>query len=316
MKLLVLLSKQHLNLAAAEASALSRRIYHLEEDLIIVESEPELLLSRLGFAHKIIRYLFDCNYADLGPEIDKFNWDAEYNSSFSVRADGIEEEGISKQVFRKLAAPKVNLKTPGTCFFFARRKDRVFCGVLLGNVDKGYLKRKAHLRPKMHPTSLHPGLARALVNLAGLKKGKVMDPFCGSGGILIEAGLMGLSVTGRDIENAQIERAKKNMEFYGLDISGIKAGNALTMSEESDAIVTDMPYGKGSKAKDILRLYPEFLEAAKSMTGKLVIMMPDFLEPDKIVKGSGWCIIGCYKYYVHKSLTRVIFNLRLPYSGS
>ncbi len=46
--------------------------------------------------------------------------------------------------------------------------------------------RKVTHRPFSLPISLHPKLARALVNLARVPMGGVLlDPFCGTGGILL-----------------------------------------------------------------------------------------------------------------------------------
>ncbi len=44
---------------------------------------------------------------------------------------------------------------------------------------------------------MSPKLARCMVNLTGVKENDlVLDPFCGTGGILIEAGIMGARVIG------------------------------------------------------------------------------------------------------------------------
>jgi len=57
-------------------------------------------------------------------------------------------------------------------------------------LKSGFGKRKPHMRPGFHPSSLNPKLARAFVNLTGIRKGTIVDMFCGTGGILIEAGLI------------------------------------------------------------------------------------------------------------------------------
>ena len=50
----------------------------------------------------------------------------------------------------------------------------------------------ANKRPFFRPVSLEPRLARAAVNIAaGVDEGYVVDPMCGTGGILIESALTG-----------------------------------------------------------------------------------------------------------------------------
>ena len=67
-------------------------------------------------------------------------------------------------------------------------------------------ERKVQHRPFFSPISLHPKLARVLVNISAIKRDEtLLDPFCGTGGILIEAGLIGAKVIGSDIEEKMIE---------------------------------------------------------------------------------------------------------------
>ena len=76
--------------------------------------------------------------------------------------------------------------------------------------------RKPHLRPGFHPSSLNPKLARAIVNLTGIEKGKILDPFCGVCGILIEAGLIGLFPVGYDIDEEMLKKAELNFRYFGI----------------------------------------------------------------------------------------------------
>lgn len=64
---------------------------------------------------------------------------------------------------------------------------------------------------------LPPKIARIMVNLAlGKDLGPnqiLLDPFCGSGNILMEAGLLGLNLLGGDIDPNQLEGTKKNLNW-------------------------------------------------------------------------------------------------------
>jgi len=62
--------------------------------------------------------------------------------------------------------------------------------------------------------SLSSRLARLLVNISGVSKGKVLlDPFCGSGTILGEALLKGVDCIGIDRNHGNVERAKENLAW-------------------------------------------------------------------------------------------------------
>ena len=59
-----------------------------------------------------------------------------------------------------------------------------------------------------------PKLAQILINLAQPMPGSTLfDPFCGSGTVLQEAVLMGFSALGSDLENVQVEDARKNLDW-------------------------------------------------------------------------------------------------------
>lgn len=68
---------------------------------------------------------------------------------------------------------------------------------------------------------LPPKLAQTMINLANgaavdAKSDRVLlDPFCGTGVVLQEAALMGLSVYGTDLEPRMIDYSKANLEWLG-----------------------------------------------------------------------------------------------------
>ncbi|MFH0776611.1 MAG: hypothetical protein V1936_03305 [Patescibacteria group bacterium] len=65
---------------------------------------------------------------------------------------------------------------------------------------------------------LPPKLAQILVNLAARdsEKAKIYDPFCGSGGILVEAGLLGHAILGSDLDPRMVDFSQKNLAEFGL----------------------------------------------------------------------------------------------------
>jgi tRNA G10 N-methylase Trm11 len=73
--------------------------------------------------------------------------------------------------------------------------------------DQGRPKRDAFVG------MLPPKLAQIMVNLAGLEDGRILDPFCGTGVILQEAGLMGYRVYGTDLAEKMIRYSRDNLNW-------------------------------------------------------------------------------------------------------
>jgi DNA modification methylase len=80
--------------------------------------------------------------------------------------------------------------------------------------DPKYLTHGIHA----YKGKFYPQLAKSLFNLANLKSGdKILDPFSGSGTVLLEGYLNGLQCTGFDLNPLAIKIAKAKTEFIKLD---------------------------------------------------------------------------------------------------
>ncbi len=103
-------------------------------------------------------------------------------------------------------------------------------------------------RPYADPKAgmLPPKVARMVVNIAMIKGGTLLDPFCGMGTILAEGLLSGATVIGSDQSQETVEKARKNIEWLGVRASQWKllTCDATHVSEHLeptsvDAIVTE-----------------------------------------------------------------------------
>ncbi len=320
MRLLLMISKDNPSLAEAEAGALLGNIEEYDGLLLADAGKVDIrLIDRLAYTNYAIEVLFSCSHSSLEKRINGFGWGRVYRKSYSVRKISagktldMSERQLASLIWPKLKEPKVDLKDAWTRIVFVSASERVFAGILVWENTKAYLKRKPHLRPGLHPTSLDPKLARACVNLLGIRKGTVADPFCGTGGILVEAGLMAFRAVGFDISDDMIGRAEKNMQHFRIRDHLLKKKDALDLDKRYRHIVTDLPYGLNTKNISINELYTSFLRRLKeNSVSRAVLIFPGFADHHRMIRDAGLLIMEEFSYYVHKSLTKNIVVLKTP----
>jgi tRNA (guanine10-N2)-dimethyltransferase len=306
MKQFSVLLQDHIDIARAEVLAVSKsENLSAEGHIVVFESNELEIYEKLGLSKSVYQFIFECEESELDEKIDSTDWNSFYEENFRVRVYPIsqtKEKQFASKIWDKLDIPQAKMKNTNSSFEFFFVNDKVFCGKFLGEIDtKTMLERRPHLRPAVHPSGMQPRLAKALVNLAQAE-GTIVDPFCGAGGILIEAGLQGFKTKGIDIDEDMIRRAKKNLAAFNLE-SDLIVGDATEFKEEVDYIVTDLPYGLNTKGKDLEQLYTKFLDNL-NLKKRAVIVFPDFVDWKKLV--TKFKIKGEYKLYVHKSLTRTV----------
>jgi len=222
MEYILELSKQNLALSQFEAMEhLGITKSKISENFLIIDINnfKESLIKDLAYTHNAYLVLFECSEDKLKLEesIAKYDWQKHYKKNFCIRCINMDhdlEKMFASLIWKRLKKPKVNLTSPLTQYVFIKIDSRVYATVLAWENKKEELGRKAHLKPELHPSSLDPRLAKACVNIGvGTKKNAyVLDPFCGVGGILIEAGLMGHKAIGYDIDEVMARKAVINLE--------------------------------------------------------------------------------------------------------
>ncbi len=315
---LILLSGENLKLARLEVeSLLGLQQTRLEGNYLFctIPSENTKLIDRLSYARKVYEIVYVTGRKNLETSLKEYPWINYYEKNFCVRVtseDHYDERyyaGFVWQSLEKSTRPKVNLDNPALLIEIFITKDRATVARLMYQNFENYGERKAHLRPVLHPTTMHPRMARALVNVLNPKPNeKVIDPFCGACGILTEAGLLGLKFEGYDINKKILDDAKTNMEFYDINPKHytLMRKDSTTIKNLKN-IVTDLPYGKSSKkSEELVSLYSKFL---KNITGRAVIVMPNFMPYKKLLDKNlpkSVVVLDIIDHYVHKSLTRKI----------
>src|SRR5207245_3481456 len=147
---------------------------------------------------------------------------------------------------------KVKLEDPEyeVSLIEGRRKGRTY--LLLtkpGIMNQGWAGRRPRARAFFHPSAIFPKLSRALVNIAGVKEGEtLLDPFAGTGSILLEASIVGALPAGVDISRKMARGALANAQKCAQPWLGEMRADSMSLPlTRVDAIATDVSYGMSSR---------------------------------------------------------------------
>jgi len=217
----------------------------------------------------------------------------------SKQFDVEELESSMGDMVSKLSQAKVNLEKPDIIIYLIFTNQQNFFGF---SKPEKILSRPKKIRK--HPHELDWKLARAMINLVGLKEGEtVCDPFCGTGTILLEAESMEIKAIGIDFDEKMCCISKQNLDANGFNSKIIRGdfSEFSLMKDKFDAIVTDLPYGMASKVsenpQELIKKFVSMLPKRK----KIAIMCKKGFEKKLRMNPS-----KTYDIYRHKSLTRTI----------
>jgi len=331
------LSGEHPTLPKAEIAAIleAERVNFNERGLATqlyrVEASCETLNKvylRSAMCRSCGIEIFSCknrmgNISDSAKEIDF----AEYikrNETFSVRiirvADSSKslistnlEKSLGKIIKENLEQAEVNLKKPMKKIHGILTDEEFLLGLNIFEKDRELMQRRPRKRPAFHPSTMEPKLARCMVNLSRARKDCfLLDPFCGVGGILIEAGLIGCRILGCDLNAKMIEGTKKNLKHFKLETQGIILSDARKIAfTPVDNIVTDPPYGKNSSSLgvELKNLFRDFIYSAYNIlkeNGYISFSSPKGANLVNLGEDIGFKLVEVHDVYIHRSLTREI----------
>lgn len=189
-------------------------------------------------------------------------------------------------------------------------------GWLAVEASRGFGDRSPTEKPFFQPGSMDPMEARAVVNLGGAgPSATVLDPMCGTGGLLIEAGLVGTRVIGFDAQPKMVRGSRENFGRFlsdGFDVGLADAARLPVRDGAVDGVVVDVPYGRQSAvaAADLDELVRAVLAEARRAADRAVLVA-DRSRSDE-AEAAGWCVEAVYQRRVHRSLTRHVHVLTAP----
>ncbi|MDW7977296.1 MAG: RsmD family RNA methyltransferase [Candidatus Caldarchaeum sp.] len=243
-----------------------------------------------------------------------------------VKVGGVDVNSV--EVEKKTAAKitsahpglRVCLENPDKIFTVVVSPEAYFFGVLCSaKPRKFFQQRRAGRKPFRLPSALQPKLARSLVNFSvSSPDSTVLDPFGGSGAILVEAGLMGHEVLGLELKTWICNGMAVNVSHYCPPTCHVIQGDAARMPfrKAFDSVATDPPYGRsttlsGLGFKTLLERFFENLFTLLRPGGRVAIIVPRQEYGSLLDASKGFKPLQHHDIYVHKSLTRRVVVLKL-----
>jgi tRNA (guanine10-N2)-dimethyltransferase len=314
-----MLSREPTGIPEAEARALvsdvdpAAKFESPEGGLLIAETsaDPAAMEARVAFSRRVGLLVPD---GRLGEEHVSLLRSGTYRVRVFGEGDVEGEEAIIDSIAERVEG-KVSLDSPEReVSAYVGKGGRTYLAITMPlSMRQGWAARRPRSRAFFHPSAIFPKLSRALVNLSGVQPGEaLLDPFCGTGSLLIEAGIIGAEPVGIDIARKMVRGARRNSIKYGQPWLGLVRADSRSLPiREAAAVATDIPYGRASsagglKSSEILRSLVEGAPAVLPKGRKLVVMHPKSVE----VEAGGMRVEQELEIYIHRTLTRTITVMR------
>jgi tRNA (guanine10-N2)-dimethyltransferase len=301
------------------------QVLRVEADVCSVES----VRSRAAMTRVCCLELFSCDalLAEILENMRSASLESfvDHGESFATRVRrirgatprliGVElERKLGEMVLNKVKKAKVNLMAPQKTFFGILTDNKFLFGLKIAEISpKPFVERRPRKRPFFHPTAMPAKLARCMVNLAQPKKDDLLlDPFCGTASMLVEAWFIGCHVVGFDVQPHMVRGSLQNLLYYDIRPEGIAVADARHLPVvQVDCIVTDPPYGRsattlGLGTKQIVEDFLSPIEDTLSKGRRICMASPKSIGIGKIGKELGFKHLESHFVHVHRSLTREI----------
>ena len=333
-KLLLLLSGEHPTIPYSEACAVLQteggRFHQVSrhDQVLVLDAEggaKDAIVGRAAYVMEGGRFILHSEPSELVFErcCGGADWGFLEGRSFGVKVKRVKEywrgigtqelQGIVGEIVKGGTDSRVDLKRPEVWVRGVVTDGGVFLYTLDFQTDRrAFAARRPKTRPYFHPGVLDPKLSRAFVNLSRVKRGEVfLDPFCGTGGFLIEGALVGCHVCGVDLDMRMVLGARRNLRHYGLEADLIHGDAKNLPLNRADGMATDTPYGRGTstRGENVRDILSDFFKDAHRVLKEgsyLCTAAPIELNPSDLARKTGFRVHEEHSMRVHKSLTRSI----------
>ena len=317
-ELLLLLSGEASSIPEAEARALvlmeddSARFRMGEPRILLASTDagPVPISSRVAFCRRVGNLVPDGDFGEEELRILR-------RGTYRLRTFNLQESADGDSLVSEIAdriGGKVSLENPSVELTIVRGQRDYLAMTSPGLMNQSWATRRPRKRKFFHPAAIFPKLSRALVNLTRVRAGEtLLDPFCGTGSLLLEACEVGVVPIGLDIDRRMVRGALRNMLGFDQRWLGLaRADVSSTPLRTVDAISTDVPYGRASSTSgsDTRHIIEALLVSSLRLlsTGRrLVLMHPRSVE---VQDHAGFQLEEEHHLYIHRNLTRTISVFR------
>lgn len=219
-----------------------------------------------------------------------------------VGSEAIERE-VGAVLFRRVSAP-VRLKTWDACIRIELRGERAQIGL---QRTRPALSHRWYPRPYQQRTALKANVAYAALTHLPAAPQTLLDPFCGSGTLLLEAAAMhpNTQIYGSDRRTIAANGCAKNLDAFGFETrSTVRQGDAMSLADvwpalQVDAIITNPPYGvRMGAALDFRRFYRELLSSFQRVLhpkGTAILFAVQERALEEAAAALGWSMDICFR---------------------
>ncbi|MDT8357023.1 MAG: methyltransferase domain-containing protein [Methanomicrobiaceae archaeon] len=315
MRLLFELSGEHPTLPFSELACVGE-VIERRTQVAVADCPPGADTRRLALTHVVMEYLGSCTATRDGLVTLLGTLEVRTEKPFVARVKkvGQDRSGLSQLELERLIGSmirgEVSLSRPKEEYRAIISDGRIYLGRVIHPIDRGaFAYRNPQRRPFFHPGVMLPIYARALVNISLVKQGGLLlDPFCGTGGMILEAELVGASVLGSDADQKMVRGSRQNLpdaELFCADACALPLRDGVI-----DAIVTDLPYGQSVRIMGELEsLYRAALGEMRRVLkdgGRAVVVSHRDIGQ---IAGEHFTVRELHLQRVHRSLTRRIMIL-------
>jgi tRNA (guanine10-N2)-dimethyltransferase len=319
------LAGDHDALAILEAASAASDVRAFAPGVAIAETVQVDRVRQLAFTRRASEVLVHGEGALTAATAALSSVDHDRTGSVAVRARDVrgtaevDTQAAERALGRELveAGFEVDLDSPSHELRACFADDHWVLGWLIAESRRDYGQRRPTDRPFFQPGGMAPLLARALANIAiGARSPQditVLDPMCGTGGILAEASLVGAPVIGGDAQTEMVRGTRRNLgEVVSpdrFDVLQVDAASLPFQAGAVEAIVFDAPYGRQSRVAghEAGPLVSAALREAHRVAPRAVVVGDHPLE--ETARAAGWTIRRTLSRPVHGSLTRHIHLL-------
>ncbi|RLE81872.1 MAG: hypothetical protein DRJ51_02910 [Thermoprotei archaeon] len=304
----------------------------------ITPQECKEVVEKCAFAHYGCLEIISSsqNLREIVEKLSEVSWKEFINKKvISVRVIRMKEYGLHIQVpvlekhivssiKESIGDLRIDYKKPSIKLVGILTEDRFLLGKLIAQSSRKALeRRRPGQRPFFHPSALDSKLARFMLNACKVKEGDViLDPFCGTGTIPLEAEHLGARALGVDVNLELIKGALINIQYLSKEkgaIIDLLCSDIFLLplrKIKGVKVVTDPPYGRvaSTHGRNVNEIYAVFFKLLVNniRAQRVVMLSPHWIPLKDFIYKCNLRIVEQHALRVHGGLTRKVTVIENP----